>query len=259
MLFGSLEEELDFWQYDLNDMMVLHIPHSSVCIPDFGAYTSNSYIDDVAALTDISSDKIFDVDGVTKVVFPFSRVWCDVERFHDDNEPMHSNGHGILYTRTAEGGVVYREPNEDIVSKVMEHYNTHHNWMEMVVESKLQKYGHAVIIDCHTFPDIPLPIDLDQSTPRPDVCIGRNNHTSDFLVNTIKEGFEREGLSVMVDVPYSGTYVPSKFFEKDGRVQSIMIEINRKKYMIGREVDWESVERLNTIVSNILKMDIVNV
>ncbi len=31
--------------------------------------------------------------------------------------------------------------------------------------------------------------------------------------------------------PFAGTFVPSKFYRKDKRVQSIMVEINRALYM----------------------------
>ena len=34
-----------------------------------------------------------------------------------------------------------------------------------------------------------------------------------------------------VDSPFAGTIVPMKYYKKDKRVYSVMIEINRKTYM----------------------------
>jgi len=40
-----------------------------------------------------------------------------------------------------------------------------------------------------------------------------------------------DGLSVQINKPYVGTKVPTAFYRKDGRVASIMVEINRSLYM----------------------------
>jgi len=43
--------------------------------------------------------------------------------------------------------------------------------------------------------------------------------------------FRRQGLSVGVDRPFSGTLVPNAVFRKDRRFQSVMIEVRRDLYM----------------------------
>ncbi|NBV53279.1 MAG: N-formylglutamate amidohydrolase, partial [Verrucomicrobia bacterium] len=39
------------------------------------------------------------------------------------------------------------------------------------------------------------------------------------------------GFVVGIDVPFSGAIVPNRFFGKDARVQSVMIEVRRDLYM----------------------------
>jgi N-formylglutamate deformylase len=39
------------------------------------------------------------------------------------------------------------------------------------------------------------------------------------------------GYSVGIDRPYAGTMVPMAFYQKDRRIASIMIEVNRSLYM----------------------------
>jgi hypothetical protein len=47
----------------------------------------------------------------TCVIFPISRLVCDVERFPSDpDEPMATRGMGVIYTRTLMGEVLRTEP-----------------------------------------------------------------------------------------------------------------------------------------------------
>jgi N-formylglutamate amidohydrolase len=120
------------------------------------------------------------------------------------------------------------------------------------VEQKLNKHNFAIIIDCHSFANTPFETDLDKSPNRPDICLGVDEfHTPKWLVEQIKHRFKQHGLSVNINSPYSGTIVPTKFFQKDGRVRSIMIEINRKLYMKENMVIAEEVSKLNQIIQEI--------
>jgi N-formylglutamate deformylase len=92
---------------------VLHIPHSSREVPtderraillDDAALNS-----ELLRMTDAYTDAIFPVTPVEagRVIFPLSRLVCDVERFPlDENEPMVTRGMGAIYTRTSMGDVL---------------------------------------------------------------------------------------------------------------------------------------------------------
>jgi N-formylglutamate deformylase len=57
------------------------------------------------------------------------------------------------------------------------------------------------------------------------------------LVTTVGSFFRQNSLTVAKNVPFSGTFVPAPYYQKDKRVVSIMIEVNRASYMdekIGR-------------------------
>jgi N-formylglutamate deformylase len=80
----------------------------------------------------------------------------------------------------------------------------------------------------------------DQDPVRPDICLGIDPfHTPSALTDSIGQFFRTLGWAVYRDKPYKGTYVPLKFYGKDNRVASIMIELNRKLYM-----DEETGEKL---------------
>lgn len=58
------------------------------------------------------------------------------------------------------------------------------------------------------------------------------------------------GHSVLMNKPYSGSIVPMKYYRKDKRVQSIMLEINRKLYLEGGSANKsEGYERIKSVVA----------
>ncbi len=98
--------------------------------------------------------------------------------------------------------------------------------------------------------------DLDQRTPRPDVCIGTNSfHTPLSLIDAAREHCTREGWTLGIDWPYAGTMVPLEHLERTPLVMSIMVEINRDRYMRlegNRAVRSEDFESTRLFVGRLL-------
>jgi N-formylglutamate amidohydrolase len=89
-----------------------------------------------------------------------------------------------------------------------------------------------LVIDCHSYPAEPLVLDLDRRTPRPDACLGTAGlHTPAWLVDAGRRWAAAQGWSLGIDAPYAGSIVPMKHFGHDPRVASVMVEINRARYM----------------------------
>lgn len=215
--------------------LILHIPHSSIAIPNFQGYLlpESQINDEILKLTDWYTDDLFSGTNDLKVKADFSRVFCDVERFADDSqEVMAQYGMGALYTKT-DGGAPMREVDEVLRSRVMEeYYQKHHRKLSEAVDSQLNEYGRALIVDCHSFSDIPFQRDLNQDSKRPDFCIGTDSfHTPAGLIEESLKFFKEKGYSLGIDSPYSGTIVPMEHYGTNAKVSSIMLEINRKLYL----------------------------
>ena len=82
---------------------IIHIPHSSRQIPE--KYRDQFTIDDKALnveldkLTDHFTDSMTEGVEANKIIFPYSRLLVDVERFVDDAlEPMSERGMGVIYS-----------------------------------------------------------------------------------------------------------------------------------------------------------------
>jgi N-formylglutamate amidohydrolase len=73
-----------------------------------------------------------------------------------------------------------------------------------------------------------LPYEPNQSEDRPEICIGTDGfHTSPVLREKAVEFYQTRGFRVLENHPFSGSLVPSTYYHRDSRVQSVMIEFNR--------------------------------
>ncbi len=218
--------------------MILHIPHSSDFIPPGMRkqflLSETELSTELNLLTDKFTDELFAFEGGTFVRFPISRLIVDVERFESDaDEAMSNVGMGVIYTRTTDGKQLKhpmsRRQKNDLIDR---YYIPHHQKLLSEVKQELAMNGYAVIVDCHSFPNQPLPCDTDQSEPRPHFCIGTDSfHTPTALVDLAMDCLKKTGYTVKINEPYSGTLVPMEHFKKETMIISIMIEINRSLYM----------------------------
>jgi N-formylglutamate amidohydrolase len=226
----------------------LHIPHSSTHIPDdlLGSFTAgpDTIRRNSIALTDYATDQLFNDPGhQNRLIFPVSRLICDVERFRSDaDEIMASRGMGVVYTRGAYGEVL-RSYSEDLRSAVLtRYYDPHHQRLLTMTREAIEENGLCVIVDAHSFPSTPLPTELDQNADRPDFCIGTDEcHTPRGLADAVRDFVLSLGFSVRENKPYQGTMVPLPLLGTTAPVRSIMIEVNRRLYM--DEVNQQLIPR----------------
>jgi N-formylglutamate deformylase len=234
--------------------LILHIPHASTHVPFMDGYTINleELESEILKLTDWHTDDLFNSPGDIMVVADFSRVFCDPERFvPDELEVMAQYGMGALYTKSDEGNTI-RELSPKLSDRILQsYYWKHHEKLNDAVRGQLNQYAEATIIDCHSFPDIPFHRDLNQDTPRPDFNIGTDSfHTPAEYIQFSKDFFEERGYSLGIDWPYKGTLVPGEYYQKDNRVKSIMLEVNRKLYL--REGSNERSENYQ-VIKNVVR------
>ncbi|MBP5450840.1 MAG: N-formylglutamate amidohydrolase [Treponema sp.] len=213
--------------------IILHIPHSSLAIPEEALHQYDACFlqEELLLMTDRYTDELFGLP-YTSIVFPYSRLFCDVERFRDDaQEEMSRKGMGVVYTKTHDN-IEYRKVTPEEKKKVLStYYDFHHQKLEKLVDEKLNEYGEVLIIDCHSFNPYPLPHENDK-TQRPDICIGLDEfHTDKKLAFYLKDFFERKKYSVKINSPFQGSIVPLKYYRRNKNVSSVMIELNRKLYM----------------------------
>ena len=229
--------------------LILHIPHSSVNMPLLDGYIQDAdkIHNELIKLTDWYTDELFYSESDSMIIAPFSRIFCDVERFeNNEDEIMSKVGMGVLY-ESCDDGSLLRKVSSALRSRIIrDYYWKHNNALLEEVYKQLKNDGSCLIVDCHSYPSKPLIRDLDQTAGRPDFNIGTDKyHTPQNLIDSSIAYFEQRGFSIGVDWPYKGTIVPLAHYQKNKKVNSIMLEVNRELYL--NEPSNEKSERFNEI------------
>jgi N-formylglutamate amidohydrolase len=212
--------------------LLVHVPHASLYIPpeyrDGYLLPPDELEHETAWSADIYCDELFAIDKGMGLIARQSRLVCDVERFKDDSlEPMAQKGNGLYYTHTLRGKLL-RNENPALKTKIInEIYGPHHVKLTETVDDILSRYDICLIIDGHSFGD-----DLMHGENLPDFCIGTDKfHTPGFLEKTATDFFNSNGFSVETNRPFAGAITPFKHYQKEKRLWSIMIEVNKRLYV----------------------------
>lgn len=213
--------------------ILIHVPHASMYIPE--AYRKTALF----SQEELEEENQFMCDtGIlglippafaeNTVIFPYSRLYCDVERFRDGSEPMEAYGMGYIYTRDSKGREMFR-PTAEHREEVSAIYDRHHERLNQTATEILREHGRCTIIDLHSFSDETVNR-LFGWSDFPDVCIGtETDYYSEGLVQGIVELCKGFGLSVALNDPYCGSLVPSQYYGKqDTGIVSVMLEINKR-------------------------------
>ena len=214
--------------------VLIHIPHSSLYIPK--DYRNSSLL----PLSRLEEENIFMCDFRVAdllddknqtLIFPYSRLYCDVERFKGENEIMNKYGMGYIYTKTSKGEDMFH-PSKEHKKIVTEIYDEHHKKLDDITTKMLEQYSQCIIIDLHSYSDEQV-FRLFQYQNTPDICIGvEESFYSKNLTDYFIEYFRSNGYTVAINYPYKGSIIPNKYFGMDNiEIISIMIEINKRVYM----------------------------
>ena len=76
-------------------------------------------------------------------------------------------------------------------------------------------------------------------------------HTPDLLTKKCVTSFEGLGYYIAINRPFTGSIVPSKFYQIKKEVLSIMIEVNRRLYM-NEKTGQKNYEKLKSDLSVVL-------
>lgn len=215
--------------------LILHIPHSAIKIPIKDGYVLNDKIldNEILKLTDWHTEDLYSSNESERIVFEYSRIFCDPERFSNDSlEPMAKVGMGVLYEKTDDGEIM-RIISKELRNKILnQYYFKHHSKLNDAVKKQLKLNNRALILDCHSFPDIPMKRSQHKIVPRPDFNIGTDKfHTPKKLLDISTDFFKQRNFTLGINYPFSGSIVPMEYYKKNKSVESIMLEINRKLYL----------------------------
>lgn len=224
---------------DEGSPVIVHVPHSSHLIPPAVRtdliLNDKELADELDEATDTATDQIA-LTALTHVrVRPtivlndLSRLVIDPERF-PDGDPAEAFGRGAVYTRTCSGVQLRAEPYPRRAELIEAYFRPYADAVADAVENRLSACGRVIVLDLHSYPEKPSAFE-DPAPPRPPLCIGTDRrHTPGWLTAAARDAFASLG-EIVENTPYSGTYVPLRYYGTDVRVASVMIEVRRDTYL----------------------------
>ena len=216
--------------------IIMHMPHVSLKVPKRfykGLIISKDLFNKYnLEMTDLGIDILFKDFKYKKIKSKYSRLYCDVERFKDDNlEIMSKYGEGVIYTNLYDGLLFHRHDNK-YKNKVLKYYDKYHKKLDIITKQLLKKDDKLLILDCHSFSDKMASHFFEE--PFPDICIGvEDNYYDEDILNIIINRINELGYTYKINYPYKGSLVPNCIYNGiiKGNVVSIMLEINKKIYL----------------------------
>lgn len=216
---------------------IIHMPHTSLDVPEEfyeGLIISKEEFNYYnLMMSDVGVDFLFkELNGV-KIKPKYSRLYCDVERFRDDNDEIMSKvGQGVIYTHTFDGKEFHMNSKE-YKEKVLKYYDNYHSNLDEITKQLLSKDDTLLILDIHSFSDKMASANNEGTFP--DICIGiEPDYYNEEILNRIITRIKQKNLSYAINHPYKGSLVPNCIYrgEVKGNVISIMIEVNKRIYLV---------------------------
>jgi len=231
--------------------MILHIPHSSTRLGD--VVFEKDVEHELNIMTDWFTNELFYHKSAASLVFPFSRLICDVERFEKiADEPMERYGMGICYTKRSDGSFLKTVTDKDRLDIIHDLYLPHHKRLVDLIYGQMSYYKNTYLVDCHSFSGTRLP--HEEGVERPDICLGTDVfHTPRSVVVELLNYFVDKGYSVYRNKPFTGTMVPH-FFRANLNFKSIMIEVNRDLYLNEHFQANENYEKVQKDITGALNI-----
>lgn len=218
--------------------LLIHLPHDATAIP------RSAQADYLLSPAELRREQLRLTDWHTAALYAeglapeamvraeVSRLVVDVERFPDDaHEPCAAVGMGATYIRSTEGRPLRSLTPARRAELLDLYYWPHHRALAAATALRLERFGHCLLLDAHSFPTGALPTQVAFG-PLPEIGIGTEGmHTTPALTQRLRDFFQQYGLQVAVNAPFAGAMVPTAYYHKDARVQSVMIEVRRDLYM----------------------------
>jgi N-formylglutamate deformylase len=243
--------------------LVVHVPHSSVTVPSeirrTFAIGDAVLATELLLMTDRFTDELAEPAralGATIFVNRLSRLVMDPERFpRDADEWMANVGMGAVYLSRQDGSRLRSVsfPDEERDRLITSYYRPYHDVLEDLIARQVAQSGCCLIVDLHSFPKKGLPYEKPDLA-RPQVCIGFDRlHVDEALRDRWAARIRREGLEVGFNSPFTGSLVPSRYYGRDRRVRSLMLELRRDLYMDEATGEKSSgFERTRSLVESLL-------
>ena len=235
--------------------LILASPHSGRIYPPALLAASRLSIHQLRRSEDMFVDELISgapALGLTCLLANVSRVYIDLNRdaneldvgmFHGDSRRVKAQaqrtervraGLGVVPRIAGLGQDIYRQrlPVAEVEDRLCSVYHPYHAALRGLLDAAVERFGFAVLIDCHSMPTAALEAGT-MSGQLPHVVIGDNHGTACHpdLSALVEAACQAQQLRSVRNVPYSGGFTTTHYGQPDRRVHCLQLELDRGCYM----------------------------
>jgi N-formylglutamate amidohydrolase len=231
--------------------VVFASPHSGADYPD--AFVRNSVLDrhTIRSSEDAFVDRLFGAApalGAPLLVARVPRAFVDLNRGPDELDPAliegaERNGHnpritsglGVIPRVVANGKAIYRGKLAMAAARhrIDQYWHPYHRALQSLLDEALDRFGQAILVDCHSMPHEAMDGTARGSRQRADIVLGDRfgAAASADVVDRIEAAFGGAGLKVARNTPFAGAYVTQAYGRPSRNQHAVQVEIDRALYM----------------------------
>lgn len=126
-----------------------------------------------------------------------------------------------------------RVPVREAIGRIEKLYKPYHACLHSLIERARQRFGLAILVDCHSMPSGLLRLGTAALSPKTDFVVGDRYGTSAApeYVEAVEGVLRQCGYSVQRNKPYAGGFITEHYGNPPQDYHALQIEVNRALYM----------------------------
>jgi len=173
------------------------------------------------------------------------------------HNPRVISGLGVIPRVVSNGRAIYRGklPLDEAHNRISDYWRPYHDALHALMGESHDRFGEAVLIDCHSMPHEALENVGPAGSARPDVVLGDRFGASaaSSVVEQVEAAFARAGFKVARNMPFAGAYIAQHYGRPSRRQHCVQIEIDRRLYMDERRiVKRRDFEAFRAVLSGVI-------
>lgn len=231
--------------------VVFASPHSGRDYP--AAFLAQTVLDSrqVRSSEDAFVDRLIDCapeHGAPLIAARVPRAYLDLNRAPDEldpaviegiarapHNPRVSSGLGVIPRVVAGGRAIYRGKLTlaEAETRLTRFWHPYHRALRDLVEQTHGRFGHAVLIDCHSMPHEAIESHARPGAPLPDIVLGDRfgAAAAPEITAAVEAAFARAGFRVARNTPFAGAFIAQSYGRPSAGRHVVQVEINRSLYM----------------------------
>lgn len=231
--------------------VVFASPHSGDDYSDFSISKTQLNETAIRSSEDAYVDRLF--ESATGYGAPFlkagaPRAFVDLNRAEGELDPaliagVKSTGHnprvavglGVIPRVVANGRVIYngKIPLSEAQRRLATYWHPYHTALQAQLDLAKQRFGCAILIDCHSMPHEALDVTSFCKGDLPDIVLGDRfgASASSVVVDGIEAAFVKAGFKVARNAPFAGAYTVQRYGRPSINMHAVQVEIDRSLYM----------------------------